>query len=182
MVNRVWKCENPDSENLKHFQNPGHLSLIAPSIRCGIYHTPVNVTERHTTKILHKNRRPNKDIMILISSTYWPSFDLHDRAYSVITPKRKLIYKIITSKMSTTTKPISFNDIYFKQPTLTPICGNSTYKYLQNPIDNIKQMLNPYLENSAELPMDTLVSSSAPLTTRPFHLTNPTSDLSIKEC
>ena len=84
--------------------------------------------------------------------------------------------------MSTTTKPISFNDIYFKQPTLTPICGNSTYKYLQNPIDNIKQMLNPYLENSAELPMDTLVSSSAPLTTRPFHLTNPTSDLSIKEC
>ena len=34
--------------------------------------------------------------------------------------------------MSTTTKPINLNDMYFKHQKLKPICVNLTYKDLQN--------------------------------------------------
>ena len=48
--------KNPDFENIKHLQSTEHLSMTAPSICCGIYYIPVNVTEWHTTKILHKQQ------------------------------------------------------------------------------------------------------------------------------
>ena len=44
---------NPDFENLKHLQNPGHLSLTAPSMTLihFIRYNTKNTTKKYNTKI-----------------------------------------------------------------------------------------------------------------------------------
>ena len=84
--------------------------------------------------------------------------------------------------MSTKTKPINLKYTYFNHSTSTLFRWNPTYEYLQNIYLQAKKMLYPYPDNSAEVPMATLVTSSETLPTKPFHLMTTVSTLSTQEC
>ena len=102
------------------------------------------------------NRRPNDDIIIIIRSTYWPSFNLSDRSYSFITPKRKSPYKKPHKRCKKNQTNQYQRYISRAQPWL-PSAETQPTKTSRTYTNKLNKNINPYPVNLAEVPMTTLV-------------------------
>ena len=113
----------------KHFQcfcNYLHISIydIARTAFTTYQLMSHNGTKRTQQQYYRYNRRPNDYPIVIIISTDWPSFDLSDRAYSVITKNNIKYVQYNQNNQYQTDQFQAFN--------LDIILGNPTYKDLQN--------------------------------------------------